>query len=324
MPGRRSSVRVKCWVIAPSRKSRMVPAPGAPSPDQPTASRLGPRCAGSASIETLMPMLCGTPRNTGSFGGTRPGSPESVRARISSGSSSSASVGIDSATNSGSTGCVVQSRMNSASIVKLWVAGWQVPQVRPLPLKVSSKNIRRPSSISARFAGCCAPTSPLVRAAQVTAVTQPPALGSSLDAAPWATASYHQPACDDVRLSDRARDELPAGCVAHERLPVIAAHEIHLPPMTGAADVNARHGRTAAAALLSLRAASCRQDQAGLRRLRGTGPVSGVLKMPRNEGTHEAPVRRARKHRSVSPIKGTAWRSTLRSGLYPLESTFKR
>ena len=214
--------------------------------------------------------------------------------------------------------------MNSASMVKLWVAGWQVPQVRPLPLKVSSKNIRRPSSISARFAGCCAPTSPLVRAAQVTAVSSHQRLDSVWTRLLGRRPRSHQPACDDVRLSDRARDELPAGCVAHERLPVIAAHEIHLPPMTGAADVNARHGRTAAAALLSLRAASCRQDQAGLRRLRGAGPISGILKMPRNEGTHEAPVRRARKHRSVSPIQGTAWRSTLPSGLYPLESTFKR
>lgn len=39
--------------------------------------------------------------------------------------------------------------MNAASIVKLSSAGWQVPQVRPLPAKVSLKKMRRPLAISA-------------------------------------------------------------------------------------------------------------------------------------------------------------------------------
>jgi len=39
--------------------------------------------------------------------------------------------------------------INAGSIVKLFSALWQVPQVRPLPPKVSLKNIFRPLAISA-------------------------------------------------------------------------------------------------------------------------------------------------------------------------------
>ena len=38
--------------------------------------------------------------------------------------------------------------MKAASIVKLFCAGWQVPQVRPLPLNVSRKKMSAPAQIS--------------------------------------------------------------------------------------------------------------------------------------------------------------------------------
>ena len=39
--------------------------------------------------------------------------------------------------------------MNVRSIVKLWLAGWHEPQVRPLPPKVSRKKMSAPAQISA-------------------------------------------------------------------------------------------------------------------------------------------------------------------------------
>ena len=56
------------------------------------------------------------------------------------------SSGVVSATKRGSSAGRVA--MKVGSIVKLLRAGWQLPHVRPLPLKVSSKNRRRPSMIS--------------------------------------------------------------------------------------------------------------------------------------------------------------------------------
>jgi hypothetical protein len=53
-----------------------------------------------------------------------------------------ARAGSYSATNNGSFFGNVA--MNAASIVRLWSSRWQVPQVRPLPLKVSLKNSSRP------------------------------------------------------------------------------------------------------------------------------------------------------------------------------------
>src|SRR5262245_46790553 len=61
-----------------------------------------------------------------------------------------ARAGLVSNTNSGSFGLVACSALtNAGSIVVLLLAGWQVPQVRPLPAKVSVKKMSAPAQI------CC-------------------------------------------------------------------------------------------------------------------------------------------------------------------------
>ena len=63
---------------------------------------------------------------------------------MSAGSSSPASSGTRSATKSGSSGG--SAAMKAGVNVKLALAGWHVPHVRPLPSNVSSKKSRAPSS----------------------------------------------------------------------------------------------------------------------------------------------------------------------------------
>ncbi len=69
--------------------------------------------------------------------------------RISSGFSKfSRSAGTNSATNRGSLGGSLE--MKAESIVKLFVGGWQVPQVRPLPANVSFRKSSLPLATSSR------------------------------------------------------------------------------------------------------------------------------------------------------------------------------
>jgi hypothetical protein len=113
----------KCWVTAPVAKSRRLP--GEPSPDQPVA----PFC-----VDVLSANVCGTPRITPGLANPSTFS-RIVPSRRNRRISRSASSGVDLMTNSGS--FLGSARTNAGSSVKLLVAGWQVPQVRPLPSKVS-------------------------------------------------------------------------------------------------------------------------------------------------------------------------------------------
>ncbi len=64
--------------------------------------------------------------------------------------SSSVSAGLVSDTNKGSFGfCAWRAVANALSMVVLFSAGWQVPQARPLPLKVSRKKMSAPAQICA-------------------------------------------------------------------------------------------------------------------------------------------------------------------------------
>jgi hypothetical protein len=61
-----------------------------------------------------------------------------------------------------------------------------------------------------------------------------------------------------------------------------------------------------AALLVSEQSHTVWVEQVRLRCLRGAGPFAGVLEMRGIADREQATVRRARNHRSVSPIRGTA------------------
>src|SRR6266566_2386902 len=131
-------------MTAPVAKDRSDPSPGAPSPDHPVRGPPG------LCTEVRRPRVCGTPRMTNLF--LRSSKPSrfsriSPNSRISAGFSKfSFKSGLNSATNRGlSFGSVA---MNAGSMVKLFSAGWQVPQVRPLPANVSLKNRSLPLAMS--------------------------------------------------------------------------------------------------------------------------------------------------------------------------------
>jgi hypothetical protein len=141
---------VKCWVTAPMANSRSVPLPGEPSPDHPVRS-LGGEVVPSAPFaagfrDVFRARMWGTLRitnllrrssNPSRFSRIRP------TLRMSLGFSKfSDKAGMNSATNNGSFGG--SDAMNFGSMVKLFSAGWHVPHVRPLPLKVSLKNSSAP------------------------------------------------------------------------------------------------------------------------------------------------------------------------------------
>src|SRR5438034_5836552 len=148
-PATRFNVLVKCWMTAPVAKDLSVPSPGAPSPDQPVR---GP-CL--LLTEVRIASTCGTPRMTNLFSrSSKPSRFSRIRPnwRISFGFSKFfLSSALVSATNSGLSGGSVA--MKAASSVKLFSAGWHVPQVRPLPPKVSLKKISRPLATGSTGAG---------------------------------------------------------------------------------------------------------------------------------------------------------------------------
>src|SRR6266850_1143516 len=131
-------------MTAPVAKARSDPSPGAPSPDHPVRGPPG------LFTELRRPSTCGTPRITNLF--LRSANPSrfsriSPNSRISAGFSKfSFKAGLNSATKRGlSFGSVA---MKAGSMVKLFSAGWQVPQVRPLPPNVSLKNRSLPFAMS--------------------------------------------------------------------------------------------------------------------------------------------------------------------------------
>src|SRR6267142_753355 len=131
-------------MTAPVAKDRSDPSPGAPSPDHPVRGPPG------LATEVRRPSTCGTPRMTNLF--VRSSNPSrfsriSPNSRISAGFSKfSLKAGLNSATKRGlSFGSVA---MKAGSMVKLFSAGWQVPQVRPLPPNVSLKNRSLPFAMS--------------------------------------------------------------------------------------------------------------------------------------------------------------------------------
>src|SRR5882762_4659542 len=131
-------------MTAPVAKDRSDPSPGAPSPDHPVRGPPG------LFTEFRRPSTCGTPRITNVF--FRSPNPSrfsriSPNSRISAGFSKfSFKAGLNSATKRGlSFGSVA---MKAGSMVKLFSAGWQVPQVRPLPPNVSLKNRSLPFAMS--------------------------------------------------------------------------------------------------------------------------------------------------------------------------------
>ena len=71
-PSTRFIVFVKCWMTAPVANACSEPLPGAPSPDQPVASRTvlpsarvrASSPSGLTAVETRRPSVCGTPRST--------------------------------------------------------------------------------------------------------------------------------------------------------------------------------------------------------------------------------------------------------------------
>src|SRR5437867_6004680 len=148
-PATRFNVLVKCWMTAPVAKDLSVPSPGAPSPDQPVR---GP-CL--LLTEVRIASTCGTPRMTNLFSrSSKPSRFSRIRPnwRISFGFSKFfLSSALVSATNSGLSGGSVA--IKAASSVKLFSAGWHVPQVRPLPPKVSLKKISRPFATWSTGAG---------------------------------------------------------------------------------------------------------------------------------------------------------------------------
>lgn len=160
VPGVRAKSFVKCWITAPTEKRRRVPGMGAPSPDQPVrcsnarvepSGRLPSASGSGGMIEVDSDRECGTPRivnfRTGSskpstFSRMRPNS------RRSSGISKLGTrFGCpSSATKIGwSLGKV---SMKAGSTTRLFSTGWQVAQVRPLPVKVSRKKSSPPSKTS--------------------------------------------------------------------------------------------------------------------------------------------------------------------------------
>src|SRR5438552_3512483 len=131
-------------MTAPVAKDRSDPSPGAPSPDHPVWGPPG------LFTEVRRPSTCGTPRITNLF--FRSANPSrfsrmSPNSRISAGFSKfSFKAGMNSATKRGlSFGSVA---MKAGSMVKLFSAGWQVPQVRPFPPNVSLKNRSLPFAMS--------------------------------------------------------------------------------------------------------------------------------------------------------------------------------
>src|SRR5437899_2235870 len=131
-------------MTAPVAKDRSDPSPGAPSPDHPVRGPPG------LFTEVRRPSTWGTPRITNVF--FRSANPSrfsriSPNSRISAGFSKfSFKAGLNSATKRGlSFGSVA---MKAGSMVKLFSAGWQVPQVRPLPPNVSLKNRSLPFAMS--------------------------------------------------------------------------------------------------------------------------------------------------------------------------------
>src|SRR5436309_376437 len=148
-PATRFKVLVKCWMTAPVAKDLSVPSPGAPSPDQPVR---GPWLL---LTEVRIASTCGTPRMTNLFSrSSKPSRFSRIRPhwRISFGFSKFfLSSALVSATISGLSGGSVA--IKAASSVKLFSAGWHVPQVRPLPPKVSLKKISRPFATWSTGAG---------------------------------------------------------------------------------------------------------------------------------------------------------------------------
>src|SRR3989442_11574174 len=131
-------------MTAPVAKDRSDPSPGPPPPDHPVRGPAG------LFTEVRRPSTCGTPRITNLF--FRSANPSrfsriSPNSRISAGFSKfSFKAGLNSATKRGlSFGSVA---MKAGSMVKLFSAGWQVPQVRPLPPNVSLKNRSLPFAMS--------------------------------------------------------------------------------------------------------------------------------------------------------------------------------
>src|SRR5438445_188823 len=141
---RRNVERAVARRAEPVAKYTSEPSPGAPSRDHPVRGPHG------LCTEVRRPRVCGTPRMTNLF--LRSSKPSrfsriSPNSRISAGFSKfSFKSGLNSATNRGlSFGSVA---MNAGSMVKLFSAGWQVPQVRPLPANVSLKNRSLPLAMS--------------------------------------------------------------------------------------------------------------------------------------------------------------------------------
>ncbi len=164
-------VSVKCWITAPTANARSEPSPGEPSPDQPV------RGPSRLSIDVRSASVCGMPRMLKSF--SRSSKPSwfstiSANSRISRGFSKlRARSGLVSATNSGSSAGSVA--MNAGVRPKLSSGRWQVPQVRPLPSKVSVRKIRSPisTSVGGRGGGGC------LQAASRTAIAAIPSSNRS-------------------------------------------------------------------------------------------------------------------------------------------------
>src|SRR5467141_4106988 len=112
-------------MTAPVAKDRSDPSPGAPSPDHPVRGPPG------LFTEFRRPSTCGTPRITNVF--FRSANPSRF-SRISPNSRISAGFSKFS--------------FEAGLMVKLFSAGWQVPQVRPLPPNVSLKNRSLPFAMS--------------------------------------------------------------------------------------------------------------------------------------------------------------------------------
>ena len=134
--------------MAPLAKLRRLPSPGDPSPDHPVrwTSGVVVPSPGEGVSEVGRPSVCGTPRIVKLLARSpKPFVLWRMRPtpRISAGFSKfSARAGRNSATKRGSLSGRVA--MYSGSMVKLFWAGWQVPQVLPFPLKVSLKNRSAP------------------------------------------------------------------------------------------------------------------------------------------------------------------------------------
>ena len=138
-PGTRCNVLVKCCITAPVANDRSVRSAGAPSPDHPVC---GPE---KLATEVDNDKTCGTPRRTPGFWNPSTFSRIRPSSRKSRGFSRAARPGSRSAMNKGSLRLSVA--MNAGSRVKLFSTGWQVPQVLPLPLKVSLKNRSSPRAM---------------------------------------------------------------------------------------------------------------------------------------------------------------------------------